>query len=172
MKGKKEMKIGKQYKMLEAVIEQNQDYLFRFAFFRIGNREEAEDILQEVFLKLFEHDFEIENDESMRMYLYRMVYNSCNDWHRRKHQESIPIEQVQIAEDEDERILQDEYKRIWKLLSALPPEQADVITMHLTDGLTFVDIAKVTKTPETTIKSRFKSGIEKLRNKLKREEML
>ena len=77
-----------------------------------------------------------------------------------------------MAEDEDEQALQEEYKRIWKMLSALPPEQADVITMHLTDGLTFVDIAKVTKTPETTIKSRFKSGIEKLRNKLKREEML
>lgn len=76
------MKNEKRYKRLEAVIEQNQDYLFRFAYFRIGNREEAEDILQDVFLKLFEKDFEIENDESMRMYLYRMVFNSCNDWHR------------------------------------------------------------------------------------------
>jgi RNA polymerase sigma-70 factor (ECF subfamily) len=80
------MKNEKRYKRLEAVIEQNQDYLFRFAYFRTGNREEAEDILQDVFLKLFEKDFEIENDESMRMYLYRMVFNSCNDWHRHKRQ--------------------------------------------------------------------------------------
>ena len=66
------MRSNKRYKRLEAVIEQNQDYLFRFAYFRIGNREDAEDILQDVFLKLFEKEFIIENDESMRMYLYRI----------------------------------------------------------------------------------------------------
>ena len=163
------MKNEKRYKRLETVIEQNQDYLFRFAYFRIGNREDAEDIIQDVFLKLFEKEFIIENDESMRMYLYRMVYNACNDWHRHKQQEPIPLEQVQMANDE-EQALQEEYNRIWEMLSVLPSDQADVITMHLTDGLTFVEIAKVTGTPETTIKSRFKSGIDKLRKRWEQEE--
>ena len=165
------MRSNKRYKRLEAVIEQNQDYLFRFAYFRIGNREDAEDIIQDVFLKLFEKEFIIENDESMRMYLYRMVYNACNDWHRYKQQESIPLEQVQMADDE-ELALQEEYNRIWKMLSVLPTDQADVITMHLIDGLTFVEIAKVTGTPETTIKSRFKSGIDKLRKRWEQEDKL
>ncbi len=165
------MKKNKQYKRLEAVIEQNQDYLFRFAYFRIGNREDAEDIIQDVFLRLFEKEFVIENDESMRMYLYRMVYNACNDWHRHKQQEPIPLEQVQMTYDE-EQALQEEYNRIWKMLSVLPADQADAITMHLTDGLTFVEIAKVTGTPETTIKSRFKSGIDKLRKRREQEDKL
>ena len=167
----KEMTSNKRYKRLEAVIEQNQDYLFRFAYFRIGNREDAEDIIQDVFLRLFEKEFVIENDESMRMYLYRMVYNACNDWHRYKQQEPIPLEQVQMADDE-EQALQEEYNRIWKMLSVLPADQADVITMHLIDGLTFVEIAKVTGTPETTIKSRFKSGIDKLRKRWEQEDKL
>jgi len=166
------MKKDKQYKRLETVIEQNQDYLFRFAYFRVGNREDSEDILQDVFLKLFEKDFVIENDESMRMYLYRMVYNACNDWHRNKQQETIPLEQVQMADNDDEQTLQEEYNRIWKMLNVLPPEQADVITMHLTDELTFVEIAKITETPETTIKSRFKSGIDKLRKRLEQEDKI
>ena len=165
------MRSNKRYKRLEAVIEQNQDYLFRFAYFRIGNREDAEDIIQDVFLKLFEKEFIIENDESMRMYLYRMVYNACNDWHRYKQQEPIPLEQVQMADDE-EQALQEEYNRIWRMLSMLPANQADVITMHLIDGLTFVEIAKVTETPETTIKSRFKSGIDILRKRWKQEDKL
>lgn len=168
---RKEMNSNKRYKRLEAVIEQNQDYLFRFAYFRIGNREDAEDIIQDVFLRLFEKEFVIENDESMRMYLYRMVYNACNDWHRHKQQESIPLEQVQMANDE-EQALQEEYNRIWKMLSVLPADQADVITMHLIDDLTFVEIAKVTGTPETTIKSRFKSGIDKLRKRWEQEDKL
>ena len=166
------MNSNKRYKRLEAVIEQNQDYLFRFAYFRIGNREDAEDIIQDVFLKLFEKEFIIENDESMRMYLYRMVYNACNDWYRHKQQEPIPLEQVQMADDEDEKALKEEYIRIWKMLSVLPADQADVITMHLIDGLTFVEIAKVTGTPETTIKSRFKSGIDKLRNRWEQEDKI
>lgn len=165
------MKNEKRYKRLETVIEQNQDYLFRFAYFRIGNREDAEDIIQDVFLRLFEKEFVIENDESMRMYLYRMVYNACNDWHRNKQQEPIPLEQVQMANDE-EQALQEEYNRIWEMLSVLPSDQADVITMHLTDGLTFVEIAKVTGAPETTIKSRFKSGIDKLRKRWEQEDKL
>jgi RNA polymerase sigma-70 factor (ECF subfamily) len=168
---RKEMNSNKRYKRLEAVIEQNQDYLFRFAYFRIGNREDAEDIIQDVFLRLFEKEFVIENDESMRMYLYRMVYNACNDWHRHKQQEPIPLEQVQMTYDE-EQALQEEYNRIWKMLSVLPADQADAITMHLTDGLTFVEIAKVTGTPETTIKSRFKSGIDKLRKRWEQEDKI
>ncbi|MBR4381441.1 MAG: RNA polymerase sigma factor [Bacteroidaceae bacterium] len=165
------MKNEKRYKRLETVIEQNQDYLFRFAYFRIGNREDAEDIIQDVFLRLFEKEFVIENDESMRMYLYRMVYNACNDWYRNKQQEPIPLEQVQMANDE-EQALQEEYNRIWEMLSVLPSDQADVITMHLTDGLTFVEIAKVTGAPETTIKSRFKSGIDKLRKRWEQEDKI
>ena len=107
----------------------------------------------------------------MRMYLYRMVYNACNDWHRHKQQEPIPLEQVQMANDE-EQALQEEYIRIWKMLSVLPADQTDVITMHLIDGLTFVEIAKVTGTPQTTIKSRFKSGIDKLRKRWEQEDKL
>ena len=167
------MNTSDKYKKLEAIIVRNQDYLFRFAYFRIGDREEAEDILQEVFLKLFDNDFEIENDESMRMYLFRTVYHACNDYHRHKKRNVVPLchEQLEIV-DESDREMQQEYQRIWQYLDALPPEQAEVIQMHLSDNLTFVEIAKVTGKAETTIKSRYKSGIEKLRNVLKKEGIL
>ena len=101
-----------------------------------------------------------------------MVYNACNDWHRHKQQEPIPLEQVQMADDEDEKALKEEYIRIWKMLSVLPADQADVINMHLINSLTFVEIAKVTGTPETTIKSRFKSGIDKLRKRWEQEDKI
>ena len=50
-KSKKEQQLD----ILEKLVEANQDYLFRFAYFRVGSREVAEDIVQNVFLKLIEN---------------------------------------------------------------------------------------------------------------------
>ena len=72
-----------QLDILEKLVEANQDYLFRFAYFRVGSREVAEDIVQNVFLKLIENCIDLALMKSPRMYLFRMVSNRCIDYQRR-----------------------------------------------------------------------------------------
>ncbi|MCD8035312.1 MAG: hypothetical protein LUF83_13615 [Alistipes sp.] len=72
-----------------------------------------------------------------------------------------------MAASEAEDPLPAEAKRIDSLLGSLPPEQADVIRLHTFGSLRFTEIAEVLDCPVTTVKSRFRYGIDKLKNVLK-----
>ena len=60
----------------------------------------------------------------------------------------------------------EEYNRLEKLLCELPDEQSETIRLRCFDNLSFVEIAEIIEVPVTTIKSRFKYGIEKLKNRI------
>ena len=163
-KNKKEQ----QLEILEKLVEANQDYLFRFAYFRVGSREVAEDIVQNVFLKLIENCIDLSLMKSPRMYLFKMVSNRCIDYQRRGTIHHVPLDEVkgQIDEDEEDVALRQEYERIVALLDNIPFEQAEIIRMNTIDNLSFVEIAELLDLPVSTVKSRFVYGVNKVRAKL------
>ena len=149
---------------LEQIINLKQDWLFRFAYLRVGSREDAEDIVQEVLLKLARTLGHIDDVER---YLICAVRNACIDYMRRR----PPVimadleEAVQIAEDSGaEKEIHDEFECINRLLQTIPPEQAEIVRLHCTDGLTFRQIAEVLEMTEATVKSRYRYAINKIRN--------
>jgi RNA polymerase sigma factor (sigma-70 family) len=68
----------------EPFIEFFQDRLFWFSFRKIGSREIAEEIVQEVFIKVFTDRKNLTHVENITSYLYRMIDNSCIDRLRKK----------------------------------------------------------------------------------------
>lgn len=141
---------------LETAVTAYQEELFRYAAFRTGSRADAEDIVQDAFLRFAAADARIDNP---RAYLYRCVANACCDLGRRPRSEALPKQAA--AEQEDE--LPAEAERIGQLLERLPEEQAEVIRLHTLSGLRFTAIAETLDCPVTTVKSRFRYGIDKLR---------
>lgn len=133
--------------------------LYRFAALRTGSRSDAEDIVQEAFLKLLTASGEIIHP---RAYLYRSVANACCDLKRRRtfHE---PLKPDQPQEDPDPA-LREEAERLAARLDRIPPEQAEVIRLHTFASLRFTEIAEILDIPVTTVKSRFQYGIAKLRN--------
>lgn len=163
-KNKKEQ----QLEILEKLVEANQDYLFRFAYFRVGSREVAEDIVQNVFLKLIENCIDLSLMKSPRMYLFKMVSNRCIDYQRRETINHVPLDEVKGLMDEDEEgvTLRQEYERIVALLDNIPFKQAEIIRMNTIDNLSFVEIGELLDLPVSTVKSRFVYGVDKVRAKL------
>jgi RNA polymerase sigma-70 factor (ECF subfamily) len=153
-------------KDLERIISLKQDWLFRFAYLRVGSREDAEDIVQDVLLRLYRSKEQLTNVERVEQYLVRAISNACIDYNRRR----PPILMTslegaaQIAEDsEADKEIRDEYERINRLLQIIPAEQAEIVRLHCTDGLTFRLIAQVLEIPEATVKSRYRYAIDKIR---------
>ena len=141
-------------------VDEWQDALFRYAFFRVGNRADAEDIVQDAFLKAASTPAAIKNPKA---YLFRTVTNGCIDSMKRK-SKLLPIEQRMTAPSQsDEFEAQQEQQRIAQLLGRLPDKQAEVIRLHIHANLKFTEIAEVLEIPATTVKSRFTSGIERLK---------
>lgn len=150
---------------LDEVIESNLNYLVRFATIRIGNQADAEDVVHEAIRRILETDVSKIKKDCLKMYLFRTVYNLCQDYVmvlqelRPMREEDNEIEDPACDEDME----YEEIERLNNLLDLLPEREAEVIRMNVMDELSFVEISQILSTPPSTIKSRFKSGMEKLR---------
>lgn len=154
---------SKKRNTISKIVEENLDYLFRFAFYRIGNREEAEDIVYEAILKLLEKDAKEIKLESVRFYLFRIVLNLCIDKQRTQDIHRVLIDEIDIEDDTIDIIEKIEFERINNYLKNIEFREADIIRMKIMGDLSFVEISKILSIPQTTAKSRFKSGMIKLR---------
>ena len=155
---------------LERIVVERQDWLFRFAYMRIGIREDAEDVVQEVLLGVFRRLRENMQVESLEQYVIRSVRNACNDYFRRKPLKSVPIDEVrQVPVDEGDRQIHEEFVRIKRLLDALPIEQAEIVRLKCYDDLTFRQIAELQDIPEATAKSRYRYAIMHIQQMLKKK---
>ncbi len=153
---------GSRRRHIDEVIVANLDGLTRFAYLRIGDRTEAEDIVYEAVLRLLENS---DNVRNAKCYLFRIVYNLCQDEFRRKRLPIIPLDNIELPDKSDEQLDQKEIDRINRLLDGLPPNEAEIVRMNVVDDLSFVEISHILNLPQSTAKSRFYSGMKKLRDK-------
>ena len=158
------MMFGNRGRNMVEVIEANLDALLRFAYLRVSDRTDAEDIVYEAVLRLLESRKKNKLDD-VKCYLFRIVYNLCQDYWRNRRIETVPIEMVDVPDNLDDRLENEEINRINALLDGLPNGEAEIIRMNVTDGLSFVEISRVLEIPQSTAKSRFYSGMKKLRQK-------
>jgi len=169
-------KFPQTHKELGEFIKKNQNRLIRHAFFRLGNQEEAEDVVQDVMIRIFQEKESKQHIEQPVSYAFRMVYNACMDRLRKKIKsgfEKLNDKDALGAETsnrEMEIIANEEFLRINQLLTTIPDDQADVLRLRIIDEMSFVEIAEIMKVPVTTIKSRFSYGIIKLRTKVINQE--
>jgi len=146
---------------LEKIVRKEQDRLFRFAYMRIGNRSDAEDVLQDVFLKLFHSEENLKHIRKLEHYLMRSVGNGCRDYQRKKRYNLVSIEAAgPIPVPDEDCMMHEEFLRISRMLESLPDQQQEVIRLKCSDGLKFREIASILEVPEATVKSRYRYAIE------------
>ena len=154
--------------------------IYQHALYLLGNQEDAEDITQETFIKAWKHRAKL-RPKTVRSWLLKCVQNFCfNLLKRNKFQ--MPLTEGDDAELEsllhrqthrsnpspDEIITKQELKEfVHCAISKLPPEMRVVIIMRELDGMSFKEIATVTKQPEGTVKSIAFRARKKLRELLR-----
>ena len=119
--------------------------LYRIAFHILEQQEEAEDAVQETFLKLWEMLGKLDSVESAKAYSIRILKNECLD-RLRKAKKSVPADQVLVREPispTDEQI--DARRRLEKVLGAiksLPDSQKQVLLLRTVEGLSYREISE------------------------------
>lgn len=157
-------------KELESIVAERQDWLFRFAYMRIGIREDAEDLVQEVLLSVFRRLREKTGIESVEQYVIRSISNACTDYFRRKPLRVVVLDKAkEVAVSESDRQIHEEYVRINRLLESLPKEQQEIVRLKCYDELTFKQIAELQDIPEATAKSRYRYAIGHLQQMIKKK---
>ena len=151
---------------LAALMATERPHLLRYACYRLGNPDDAQDAVQDTFLLLHNRQQDAHGQplSQPRHYLYRSLSNICTD-RLRQHQtrQFIPLEQAAHLCDEQPDDFEQEFRKIATLLAAIPDEQAEVIRLRIHGDNSFTDIAAILELPVSTVKSRFQYGIEKIR---------
>jgi RNA polymerase sigma-70 factor (ECF subfamily) len=141
--------------------------LTRFCLGYLGNREEAEDVVQDVFYRVLASPAVPKN---FRAWIYEISRNRCFDrlraQNRRVDDQSFSTYSHFAAHLTGHltRLVKGEQRaRLWERLAALPAEQREVLLLRYTEGLSRAEIAQVLGLPENLVKHRIYNGLEKLR---------
>jgi RNA polymerase sigma-70 factor (ECF subfamily) len=145
--------------------------LYQFAYSILKSREESENIVQEVFLKLWENRKRVENDSVIKSYLFSIAYNSIITLVRKKIKDDQFIEYLKsLQETYEEPDLEFEYKeltgKIHKIVSQLPLRQKEVYLLHKEEGLSYKDIAVNLHISVNTVENHMSRALKTIRVKL------
>lgn len=150
------------------LIEKYGDSMFRCAFAYCQNRQDAEDVVQEVFGKLLnkQPDFKDENHE--KAWLLRVTINTSKNhlrsfWRRKV---ELTDEEIIIYEENDKN---ERVSEIWALVNELPEKYRIVIELYFVENLSIKEIAKILNKNVSTIGTQFERAKNILRKRI--EEM-
>jgi len=165
--------------LLDRLIEQYQHRLLRYLIYLSGNRELAEDLFQETWIRVLERGHQYDGQHEFCTWLYAVARNLTIDYLRKKSPVSLDglMENEDAApfEPADERPLawelmaqHEQAERITAALVGIPAEYRETIVLRFQEGLPLEEIARVTGAKLGTVKSRLYRGLDMLMSRLGR----
>ena len=157
---------------LERLYDEHAQALFAFLLNFTRSEADTRDVVQEVFIKLARQEEVLDGVRVERAFLLRLSHNAAIDLIRRrgtreKNYEQLAVESANIfaqASEPDERAFRE---ALASALGELPPEQRAVVHLKLWERLTFEAIAEALDIPLNTAASRYRYGLDKLRERLR-----
>lgn len=168
--------------LLDHLIEQYQHRLLRYLISLTGNRELAEDLFQETWIRVLERGHQYNSNYEFSTWLYAVARNLTIDYLRKK----SPVSLDGLMEDEDQASFEpvdarpmawevvqqhEQAERINAALMSIPAEYRESLVLRFQEGLALREIAEVTGAPLGTIKSRVCRGVNMLMSRLKKEQI-
>jgi RNA polymerase sigma-70 factor (ECF subfamily) len=163
--------------LLDRLIEQYQHRLLRYLVYLSGNRELAEDLFQETWIRVLERGHQYDGKHEFSTWLYAVARNLTIDYLRKK----SPVSLDGLMEDEEHAPLEpadprpmawevvqqhEQAERVSAALLSIPTEYRETVVLRFQEGLALDEIATVTRSPLGTVKSRLYRGLNLLMARL------
>lgn len=160
---------GQHKAMLAALFEEYYDRIAHYAYIRIGNRSESEDIAGEVFLKALKSLASYqERGVPMPAWLFRIAHNLVVDYLRRlTKRQMVRLDNLEIENGADPAFLAEknaDIEQVTKAMAKLTQEQREVIGLRFFAGLSSKETGSVLNKNSGTVREMQRAAIEKLRN--------
>lgn len=175
--------VGGEKEALHSLIRRHLKSIFNFVYRLTGKAEEAEDITQDVFIKLWKNVRKYDSDQEFKPWLYKIARNATIDWQRRRKElvfsdfetrdgenyleenlpDLSPLPEEMFKKAEDKQFLD-------KILKEISPEYREVLFLYYDGDLTFAEIGKILGKPLNTVKSQHHRALLSLRNLLNAPE--
>jgi RNA polymerase sigma-70 factor (ECF subfamily) len=157
---------------LEQLYDGHAQALFAFLLNLTRNESDTRDVLQELFIKVARQPDLLNGVRDERAFLLRLAHNRAVDLMRRrgtreKNYEQLAADSAAAFATSDDPDEQEFREALSAALGELPPDQRAVIHLKLWGGLTFEAIAEALDLPLNTAASRYRYGLDKLRDRLR-----
>jgi RNA polymerase sigma-70 factor (ECF subfamily) len=151
------------------LVTDHQRMVYQLGLHLLGDPQEAADLSQEVFLRIFRTLAQFRGQSTLRTWIYRIVVNQASNrqrwWRRRRRAQQVALDDHTAAHGElpesrtyampDQVLQQREIAgRVWQALDQLPFDQRAVIVLREIDGLSYEEIATSLGVAVGTVKSR------------------
>jgi len=146
------------------VYDRYERQVYRYAYHILGNRDDADDIKQETFVKAYQAIGSFRSESTLQTWLLRICGNLCRDkiksWDRRKVTYDSTLRDDVLGSSNEDDSPQSILERkemteiIFKALRGMPPAQREIIVLHEVEDLSYEEIAAVVGCSRTSIKLR------------------
>ncbi len=148
------------------VYDRYADVLYRLALTHLGNGEDAEDAVHDVFAKFISASPSFHDAEHEKAWFIRATVNRCHDIYRRNSKRNhLPLEEAEnilhTHEDEPE---------IVKLVHSLPEKYKSAIIIHYLEGYSVEETAKILSISVSAVKMRLSRGRDYIKELIRKEE--
>lgn len=149
------------------------DSLIRGALYKMCAPGMAEDLIQEVYMKIWKSLESLNDMNKAKSWIYRICYHQAVDHYRKKKYLTTSLDQNDFnkSDTKDFENLLDHQKIVLLALNQLEPKQRIPLVMNIIEGFSLEEISHITKVSTGTLKSRLFYGRKKLQSFLKDKEI-
>lgn len=151
----------------EKAVDAYADTVYRIAYNYTYSKADSEDVLQNVFLKLFQSVQDFENEEHLKGWLIRVAVNECRNLHRSFWKRNIV--RMEEIEKSVQDFLPDEETDLHNALLKLPGKYRIIIHMYYYEEYKTKEISSILQINEATVRTRLARGRDRLKELLKEE---
>lgn len=150
--------------LVEEALDRHGDSILRLAYSYLHNRSDAEEVLQDTLIRLFQTRPSFESRDHEKAWLLRVAANlSKNRLAYNKRRAADALQDTLAAEEREDLSF------VWEAVKALPPNYRDVIHLFYCEGYSTAQISEILDRKETTVRSALSRGRQKLRDLLKED---
>jgi len=146
--------------------------LYKFGYSILKSKEDSENLIQDVFLNLWENRHKVEKNESIQSYVFTIAYNSAISILRKKTKDFQFVEYLKSLQEitEEPVNVEVEYNELTakldKIINELPQRQKEVYLLHKVEGLKYNVIAEQLHISVNTIENHMSRALKTIREKL------
>jgi RNA polymerase sigma-70 factor (ECF subfamily) len=154
----------------DRVVRHREAQLLRLAYRILGNWADAEDVAQDVFLRLHRHGLDFPNEAALGAWLYRVTANLCVDRSRGVRPTDELPELIAPNPSAEAALLREEQKKfLMKALATLPAKERAAVVLREIEGLSTTEVAAILRSSEGTVRSQVSKAMTRLRELLNME---
>ncbi len=159
---------------LEILVERYERQVFNAAYRMLGNADDAVDVSQNAFLKVFENIEKYDPQFKFFSWVYRITINeSINQLHQRKNFDPLDESEVSEARSPEELLSGDDLsERMQVILMEMPESDRTLIVMKHFSGCDYHQIGEILQIPQKTVKSRLYSARQRMKKRLQASGIL